>query len=126
MSSNNSPLILLVEDNQAIYKLIEFKLKKDGFRFQHRVNGKEGLEAVKELQPDLVILDVMLPSMNGFEILRQIREDEDTRQTKVIMLTSKNRMEDLEKGFDMQVEDYMDKPFKPQELIMRVNKVLGL
>ncbi len=125
MSPKKDPLILLVEDNPAIYKLITFKLKKSGFRLEHRENGKEGFEAVKELKPDLVILDVMLPSMNGFEILRQIRESEDIKHTKVIMLTSKNRTEDLEKGFNLEVEDYMDKPFKPQELVMRINKVLG-
>lgn len=119
------PLILLVEDSPAIYKLVSYKLKKDGFRFEHRENGKEGLEAVKELRPDLVILDVMLPSMNGFEILRQIRADEELRDTKVIMLTSKNRAEDLEKGFKLEVDDYMDKPFKPTELVLRINKVLN-
>jgi len=121
----NNPLILLVEDNQAIYKLVSYKLKKSGFRFEYRENGKEGLEAIKELKPDLVILDVMLPSMNGFEILRQIRNDEELSQIKVIMLTSKNRAEDLEKGFSLKVDDYMDKPFKPTELVLRINKVLN-
>lgn len=118
------PLVLLIEDSQAIYRLVSYKLKKSGFRFEHRDNGKEGLEAVKKMKPDLVILDVMLPSMNGFEILRQIRNDEDLKDTKVIMLTSKNRAEDLEKGFSLKVDDYMDKPFKPTELVLRINKVL--
>ncbi|WP_165139210.1 response regulator [Halalkalibaculum roseum] len=119
------PLVLLVEDSQAIYRLVSYKLKKSGFRFEYRDNGKEGLEAVKELKPDLVVLDVMLPSMNGFEILRQIRSDEELKDTKVIMLTSKNRAEDLEKGFSLKVDDYMDKPFKPTELVLRINKVLN-
>ena len=121
----DSPLILLIEDNQVIIKLVSYKLKKIGYRFEHRDNGKDGLDAVKELRPDLLILDVMLPSMNGFEILRQIRADEELKDTKVIMLTSKNRTEDLEKGFSMNVEDYMDKPFKPAELELRIKKVLN-
>ena len=121
----DKPLILLVEDSQAIYRLVSYKLKKSGFRFEYRDNGKEGLEAIKKIKPDLVILDVMLPSMNGFEILRQVRNDEELKDTKVIMLTSKNRSEDLEKGFSLKVDDYMDKPFKPTELVLRINKVLN-
>lgn len=121
----DNPLILLVEDSETIHKLVSRKLKKDGFRFEYRENGKEGLDAVRELKPDLVILDVMLPSMNGFEILRQIRSDKDLADTKVIMLTSKNRSEDIEKGFSLNVDDYIDKPFKPTELVLRINKILG-
>lgn len=121
----DKPLILLVEDSQAIYRLVSYKLKKSGFRFEYRDNGKEGLEAIKKIKPDLVILDVMLPSMNGFEILRQVRNDKELKDTKVIMLTSKNRSEDLEKGFSLKVDDYMDKPFKPTELVLRINKVLN-
>lgn len=120
----SEPLILLVEDNPSIYKLIIFKLSKSGYKVEHRDNGIDGLKAVKELKPDLVILDVMLPGLNGFDILQKIRDDEDTKDTKVIMLTTKNREEDLEKGFTLEVEDYMSKPFKPAELLMRVNKVL--
>lgn len=125
MAAEN-PLILLVEDNPSIYKLILYKLKGSGFRTEHRDNGPDGLQAVRELRPDLVVLDVMLPGMNGFELLREVREDEReaVRETKVIMLTTKNREEDLEQGFDLQVEDYMGKPFKPAELLMRIQKIL--
>lgn len=118
-------MILLVEDNPSISQLVSFKLKKHGYDVHHRANGKEGLEAILELKPDLVILDVMLPSMNGFEILRQMRQSEDIGNTKTIMLTSKNRVEDLEKGFNLKVEDYIAKPFKPAELIMRIEKALN-
>jgi len=123
--SQKKESILLVEDNPAISQLVSFKLKKHGFYFYHRANGKEGWEAIQELKPDLVILDVMLPSMNGFEILRQLRLNEELADTKVIMLTSKNRVEDLEKGFSFKVEDYIAKPFKPAELIMRIEKALN-
>ncbi len=120
------PLVLLIEDDLAIAKLIEFKLKRNGYRFEVRNNGTEGLSAIKEFNPDLVILDVMLPSMNGFELLRQIRNDSDIEQTKVIMLTATVRVKDKEKAFNLGVEDYMEKPFKADELIIRVNKALKL
>ena len=123
--SNPSPLILLVEDEAAVAKLVEFKAKRQGYKFEHRSNGKEGFEAISELKPDVVILDVMLPSMNGFEILRKLREDENTRETKVIMLTSKNRVEDLKRGFELDADEYIEKPFRPDELMMRLTKVLS-
>lgn len=119
------PLILHIEDTMSIYKMVAHKLKKSGYRVDHRKNGKEGLDAIKELLPDLVILDVMLPSMNGFEILRRMREDSNLDNVKVIMLTSKNRTGDLEKGFSFEVDDYLAKPFKPQELVLRIKKVLN-
>lgn len=122
---SDSPLVLLVEDEIAVSKLVEFKMKREGFKFEHRANGKEGYEAVGELKPDVVILDVMLPSMNGFEILRRIREDDDTKETKVIMLTSKNRVNDIKTGFDLKVDEYLEKPFRPDELILRLQKVLS-
>lgn len=115
---------MLVEDNPSIYKLVVYKLESSGYRVEHRENGIDGLQAVRDLKPDLVILDVMLPGKNGFELLKEVREDEDVADTNVIMLTTKSREEDLELGFELEVEDYMDKPFKPAELLMRVQKVL--
>ena len=123
--AKEKPLILLVEDNTNISKLITFKLSKSGYEIEHRDNGVKGWEAVQDLNPDLVILDVMLPGMNGFDILKNIRDHEETEDTKVIMLTTKNREEDIERGFDLEVEDYLGKPFKPAELLMRIKKVLN-
>lgn len=123
--SDHKPLILLVEDNTNISKLITFKLSKSGYEIEHRENGVKGWEAVQELNPDLVILDVMLPGMNGFDILKNIRDKSETKDTKVIMLTTKSREEDIERGFDLKVEDYLSKPFKPGELLMRIQKVLN-
>lgn len=85
----------------------------------------EGYEAAIELVPDVIILNVMLPSMNGFEILRKLRKRQETREIKVIMLTSKNREEDIKKGFELEADEYMDKPFRPGELIMRLTRVLS-
>lgn len=122
---NSMPLILLVEDEPAVAKIVEFKVKRSGYEFEHRMDGLEGLNAALELQPDVVILDVMLPSMNGFEILRKIREDDKGKDLKVILLTSKHRVEDLKLGFTLKVDEYMEKPFMPDELMMRLTKLLG-
>ena len=118
------PLVILVEDEHSIAKLIEFKLKRGNYDFIHCDNGKKGWLTILEKKPDLAILDVMLPSMNGFEILSKIRETEETKHIKVIMLTAKAKVKDLETGFKLMADDYMEKPFKPDELMMRMQRVL--
>lgn len=118
-------MVLLIEDERAVAKLVQFKMSREGYTFEHRDNGKEGLAAIKELKPDIVLLDVMLPGMNGFEVLKNVREDDEINDTLVIMLTSKNRVEDLKKGFGLQVDDYIEKPFRPDELMMRIHKQLS-
>ncbi|MFN1835121.1 response regulator transcription factor [Balneola sp. MJW-20] len=123
--AEKAPLILLIEDEPATARLVQHKVSGEGYRFEHRSNGKEGYDAAVSLKPDVIILDVMLPSMNGFEILRKIRQHSVIKDTKVIMLTSKNREEDIKTGFDLEVDEYMDKPFRPGELIMRLSKVLS-
>lgn len=116
--------ILLVEDNDSISKLVKYKLEKDGYAVELRENGIDGLKAIHESTFDLIILDVMMPGMSGFEVLQQMRETENLKNAKVMMLTSKSREEDLARGFNLGVSEYMGKPFKVAELSMRVNKIL--
>lgn len=116
--------ILLVEDNESISKLVKYKLEKDGYVVDIRENGIDGLHAIMESSYDLIILDVMMPGMSGFEVLQQVRETEKLKTAKVMMLTSKSREEDLARGFSLGVSEYMGKPFKVAELSMRVNKIL--
>jgi DNA-binding response OmpR family regulator len=125
LMSGNNPLILLIEDNPSVIRLLEFKLAKENFRFEHRDNGPDGIEAVKKLRPDLVVLDVMLPGFDGFEVLRQIRQDIQIRETRVMMLTSKNMEDDLERGFSMGAMEYMSKPFKLGEFMIRLKRILN-
>ncbi len=120
----DNKFVLIVEDNESIAKLVKYKLEKDGYRTQVADNGIDGLEAAQNTNADLVILDVMMPGMNGFEILQKLRENEATKNQKVMMLTSKSREEDIQRGFDLGVLEYMSKPFKVAELAMRVKKVL--
>ena len=120
----DQPTVILVEDELAVAKLIEFKLKRENIRVSHFDNGLEGFEAIKAIEPDAVILDVMLPGMNGFEILRNIRENEKLSDLKVMLLTSKTRVEDLKLGFGLKADEYIDKPFQPDGLMLRLNRLL--
>ena len=119
----DKPVILLVEDNPSISKLVEYKLSKDGYDVQTRNNGLDGYKAAVELIPDVLVLDVMMPGMTGFELLEKFRAQLPNAHTKTIMLTSKSREEDIKRGFDLGAVEYISKPFKIGELSMRVKKV---
>jgi len=123
--SDIRPTVLLVEDNPGISRLVEFKLTHENMIVVIAANGVEGLAKAKELMPDLILLDVMLPGIGGFEVLQAIRDDEATKDLKVIMLTSKNREEDLQRGFSLGVLEYISKPFKLGELMMRIDRALS-
>jgi DNA-binding response OmpR family regulator len=123
--SDLRPTVLLVEDNPGISRLVEFKLTHENMNVVIAANGVDGLAKAKELMPDLILLDVMLPGIGGFEVLQAIRDDELTKDLKVIMLTSKNREEDLQRGFSLGVLEYISKPFKLGELMMRIHRALA-
>jgi len=117
--------IVLAEDEPQIAKLVEFKLKKEGYQVTWKKNGEESLKAIKEEKPDLILLDVMMPVMDGYEVLRQVKEDEQLRDIPVIMLTARAQERDVVKGIDSGVENYITKPFHPAELLARVKRILG-
>jgi DNA-binding response OmpR family regulator len=123
--SDVRPTVLLVEDNPGISRLVEFKLTHENMTVVIAANGVDGLAKAKELMPDLILLDVMLPGIGGFEVLQAIRDDVATKDLKVIMLTSKNREEDLQRGFSLGVLEYISKPFKLGELMMRIDRALA-
>lgn len=117
--------IVLAEDEPQIARLIEFKLKKEGYEVTWKENGEEALEAIKAEKPDLVLLDVMMPVMGGYEVLRRLKEDENLKSIPVVMLTSRAQERDVVKGIDLGAEDYITKPFHPAELLARVKGILG-
>ena len=117
--------IVLAEDEPQIAKLVEFKLKKEGYQVTWKKNGEESLKAIKEEKPDLILLDVMMPVMDGYEVLRQVKEDEQLRDIPVIMLTARAQERDVVKGIGSGAEDYITKPFHPAELLVRVKKILA-
>lgn len=116
--------ILVVDDEPDILKLLEYNLKRSGFQAILAKDGPEAIEAARANRPDLVLLDIMLPDMEGTEVLRRLKSMEATASIPVIMLTAKGEEVDKIVGFELGAEDYITKPFSPRELILRVKAVL--
>ena len=117
-----SELILLVDDEPSIIQLSRMYFERDGFRVQEISDGEAALEAVAKHRPALIVLDVMLPKLDGFEVCRKLRAGGD--QTPIIMLTARD--EDIDKilGLELGADDYLTKPFNPRELVARVKAIL--
>ncbi|MGL4992091.1 MAG: response regulator transcription factor [Sarcina sp.] len=116
--------ILIVDDEMHIRELIKFNLEKNGFKTIQAADGKEGLELAKERQVDLIILDLMLPLMDGFEVCKEVRRDNVICDTPIIMLTAKGEEIDKIVGLELGADDYMTKPFSVRELVARVKAQL--
>ena len=116
-----SQKVLVVEDDINIAELLRLYLQKDGFEVSHAADGGKAVEMAKEIQPDLVLLDIMLPVMDGWSVLRTIRQDS---KTPVIMLTAKGETNDKVQGLKQGADDYLTKPFEMKELLARVEAVL--
>jgi two-component system KDP operon response regulator KdpE len=121
MASAEEKLILIVDDEPRMIKFIRLNLELEGYRVSEASNGLEALDKVRQELPDLVLLDVMMPEMNGFEALEQIRE---ISNVPVIMLTVKAEEEDKVRGLELGADDYVTKPFRPRELSSRIKAVL--
>jgi two-component system phosphate regulon response regulator PhoB len=116
--------ILVIEDETDILDVIQYNLAREGYRVSAVRDGAAGLQRVKQEGPDLVILDLMLPGMDGLEVCRRIRQDPVTAATPVIMLTAKAEESDVVLGLGLGADDYVTKPFSPRELVARVRTVL--
>ena len=116
--------ILIVEDDESLLPMLTYNLKKKGFNVKSASTGEEGLILIKELIPDLLILDWMMPEPSGLEICRQIRQNKLTKNIPVIFLTAKGDEDNKITGFEAGADDYMVKPFSPNELIARINALL--
>ena len=112
---------LVVEDDKNIAELVRLYLEKDGFEVSQAAEGGEGIEMFRAFSPDLVLLDIMLPGVDGWGVLREIRA---AGHTPVIMLTAKSETTDKVSGLEMGADDYITKPFEPKELIARIHAVL--
>jgi two-component system phosphate regulon response regulator PhoB len=118
------PYVLVVEDEDALATLLQYNLDKEGYRVAHCADGEEALIVVDEKQPDLVILDWMLPTVSGIEVCRRLRQKADTRNLPIIMLTARGEETDRIRGLDTGADDYVVKPFSMTELCARVRAVL--
>ena len=116
--------IFIIEDEPSIIQLVQHNLEKNGFIVLSSVNGNDGLRELKKFQPDLLLLDWMLPDLSGIDICKNIRKDNSFKDLPIIMLTAKGEQEDKIKGLDSGVDDYLTKPFSFNELMARIKAVL--
>ena len=116
--------ILIAEDSSTVRTLVAARLSADGFDVLEAADGEEALILAKEGRPDLVVLDKMMPKLDGFEVVRALREDPDTSAVPIVMLTDRTSEADVLGGLGLGVEEYMPKPFSPHELSIRVRRVL--
>ena len=116
--------IFIIEDEPSIIQLVQHNLEKNGFIVSSSLNGNDGLKELKKFQPDLLLLDWMLPDLSGIEICKNIRKDNSFKNLPVIMLTAKGEEEDKIKGLNSGVDDYLTKPFSFNELMARIKAVL--
>jgi two-component system KDP operon response regulator KdpE len=122
MSSETSKYkILAVDDEKRMVRFIQLNLEQDGFQVVTAYNGAEALEQVRTQLPDLILLDIMMPDINGFDVLKKIRE---VNTVPVIMLTAKGEEDDRIQGLELGADDYITKPFSPRELVSRIRAVL--
>jgi DNA-binding response OmpR family regulator len=116
--------IAVIEDNQMNIDLIRYQLEVEGFEMLCEKTGKKGMEMIKNQEPDLVILDVGLPDINGFELCENLRSDEKTKNYPIIMLTARVEDSDRIEGLKLGADDYINKPYNAEELILRIRNLL--
>jgi DNA-binding response OmpR family regulator len=127
MAVEDKKVVVCVEDEPEMIELVKLILGRRGFELVGAVGGREGLETVRELKPDLVLLDLMMPDMDGWEVYQQMKTDDELKDIPVIVVTAKAQSIDKVLGLHIaKVDDYVTKPFGPQELLQSVNKVLGI
>jgi two-component system response regulator MtrA len=127
MNGNGSSgqVIVVADDDVDVRDLIEFRLTRAGYRVAAGGDGEEALELIRRERPDLAVLDIMMPKLDGYEVTRRVRSDSETAQTPVLLLTASVREGAESVGFEAGANDHMRKPFSPQELLARVRSILA-
>ncbi|MCA1947185.1 MAG: response regulator transcription factor [Fimbriimonadaceae bacterium] len=115
--------VLVCDDERHIVRLIQVNLERQGYQVVTAFDGKEGLEKIRSEKPDIVVLDVMMPYMDGFEVLKSIRREPETENLPVIMLTAKAQDKDVFEGYHYGADMYLTKPFNPMELVTFVKRI---
>lgn len=118
------PVVLVADDEYDILQLVTFRLERSGYVVVQAVDGEQALERMTELVPDVALLDVMMPKHDGYEVTRHIRSCKATCRVPVILLTARVQEADIQRGFEAGADDYVQKPFSPQELAARVKAML--
>jgi DNA-binding response OmpR family regulator len=119
-----SQTILVAEDQEHIRSLITYKLKNSGYTVVTALDGMEAIKKAEETMPDLILLDVMMPLMTGFEVLARLKQHEKLKSVPVLLVTAQSQEDEVLKGLELGADDYITKPFSPNELAARVKTVL--
>ncbi len=117
--------ILVVDDEIYIVHILDFSLGMEGYEVVTALDGEQALEKVKTEKPDLIVLDIMMPKLDGYEVCKSIKSSAETQHIPVILLSAKGRNVDQKLGFDVGADDYITKPFSPRKLVERINQLLG-
>ena len=125
MSSNGTPLVLVADDDADILRLVTLRLERSGYEVMSAGDGEQALNAALERAPDLALLDVMMPKLDGYQVTEQLRRNEGTKHVPVILLTARVQEADIARGIEAGADDYVSKPFSTQELRDRVQAALG-
>lgn len=117
--------ILVVDDEVYIVHILDFSLGMEGYEVVIALNGEEALAKAAEHRPDLVVLDILMPKMDGYETCKRLKADAATRGIPVILLSAKGRQVDIKAGFEAGASDYVTKPFSPRKLVEKINEILA-
>ncbi|HLB25755.1 MAG TPA: response regulator [Nitrospirota bacterium] len=117
--------ILVVDDEMHILRIVKYKLESAGYQVLTALNGADALKLAREERPALIFLDIMMPGINGYEVCLQLKNDPQTKDIIIIMLTAKGQESDKIKGLEVGVDEYITKPFSPQDLLDRTRDLLG-
>jgi two-component system alkaline phosphatase synthesis response regulator PhoP len=115
--------ILVVDDEPYVVRSLMFVLKKEGYKAIGASNGEEAIQKALEEKPDLIFLDIMMPKMNGYEVCQKLKENEETKDIYVIILTAKGQKEDKMKGVEVGANEYITKPFSPSKVVQRMKEI---
>lgn len=123
--SETAARVLVADDDDVLRRLVTYMLTREGYQVIAVASGEEVLDAVKSRRPDAIVLDAMMPGIDGLEVLHMLRQGEATKDIPVIMLSARSQERDVVRGFDFGANDYVSKPFKPGELLVRLKRLLG-
>jgi len=117
--------ILVVDDEIYIVHILDFSLGMEGYEVVTALDGEQALEKARSEKPDLIVLDIMMPKLDGYETCKRLKADAETKDVPVILLSAKGRNVDQKVGFEVGADDYITKPFSPRKLVERINAILG-
>jgi len=117
--------ILIADDNENIREALTYLLEDEGYKLWMAKDGAEALREVKNVRPDIIFLDIMMPEMNGYDVCRIIKNDPELKKTYVIMLTAKGQVAEQERGKEVGADEYIVKPFSPMEILTKIKRILA-